>query len=197
MNDPPWRIAIERALTLQGHDPASRWVQLATVALDGAPAVRTVVFRGFLPGADTLEFTTDLRSAKAEQLAEDSRAEACWLFRESREQFRLAGRLRLVAEDHPEADLAAARLARWGEAPTSTRLSFSWPDPGAPRAEPRRFRVPAPEPDRPPPTFALLLLEPDRVDHLDLRPDPHARIRYHRPGGPGGRAPWEAVEVNP
>lgn len=197
MNPPSWRIAIERALTLHGSDPASRWVQLATVALDGEPAVRTVVFRGFLQGSDTLRFTTDTRTAKAEQLAENPRAEACWIFRESREQFRLAGRLRLIAEDHPEPDLAVARLASWGETPASTRLTFGWPDPGSPRAEPRRFRVSAPDPDRPPSSFALLLLEPDRVDHLDLRPDPHARTRYQRPGGPGGGAPWEAVEVNP
>jgi PPOX class probable FMN-dependent enzyme len=195
MNESPWRIAIERALTLHGDDRASRWVQLATVGLDGGPAVRTVVFRGFFGGSDTLWFTTDTRSAKFEQVAEDPRAEACWLFREAREQFRLSGRLRLVVEDHPEARLAKARLASWGALPTASRLAFSWPDPGAPLAEPRRFRVAAPDPDRPPSTFALLLLEADRVDHLDLRPDPHARIRYERSETEPTK--WDAFEINP
>jgi PPOX class probable FMN-dependent enzyme len=195
MNESPWRIAIERALTLHGDDRASRWVQLATVGLDGGPAVRTVVFRGFLDGSDALRFTTDTRSAKAEQVAEDPRAEACWLFREAREQFRLLGKLRLIGEDHPDEDLAEARLESWGALPTSSRLAFSWPDPGAPLAEPRRFRVAAPDPDRPPANFALLLLEPDRVDHLDLRADPHARIRYDRPEA--GATRWDAVEINP
>ncbi|RUL88547.1 pyridoxamine 5'-phosphate oxidase family protein [Tautonia sociabilis] len=197
MTETPWRIAIERALTLHGPDPSSRWVQLATIGPDGGPTVRTVVFRGFLGGGgDAMRFATDTRSDKAWHLAADPRAEACWVFRESREQFRIAGRLLLVDDAHSESALADERLACWAGLPTATRLSFCWPSPGAPRAEPRRFRVPTPDPNRPPPNFALLVLEPDRVDHLDLRPDPHARIRYQRLAR-GASGPWEAVEINP
>ena len=55
-------------------DPTHRYVQLATVRSDGRPACRTVVFRGFtaeLPGLPScaLQFTTDTRSEKCEQLA--------------------------------------------------------------------------------------------------------------------------------
>ena len=51
-------------------------------------------------------------------------------------------------------------------------------------------------PVHPPPSFGLLLLDPDRVDHLDLRADPHDRIRYHRPAA-GDAGDWEAVAINP
>ena len=196
MNAVPWKIAIERALTLRAESPMARWVQLATVGPDGRPSVRTMVFRAFLGRGATFCFTADTRSAKADQIADDPRAEACWTFPESREQFRIAGRLALIGPRHPDPGFRDARLGMWAELSTSSRLTFSWPEPGAPRAADSRFRVAAPDPDRPAEAFGLLLLEPDRVDHLDLRPSPHQRILYRRvPGDP--TATWDATHVNP
>ena len=40
-----------------------------------------------------------------EQLQHQAWAELCWYFPESREQFRIAGRLTVVGEDYPDADL--------------------------------------------------------------------------------------------
>ena len=198
MNSPPWRIAIERALTLHGDEPAARWLQLATTAPDGWPAVRTVVFRGFLDDRDMLRFTTDTRSAKAEHLARDARGEACWYFHGSREQFRLAGRLDLIGADHSDPALLAARFAQWAGLSPPARMTFAWPEPGALLADPRHFRVSPPEPEEdPPPSFGLLLLDPERVDHLDLRPEPHARFRYDRSKIDNTAFVWETIAVNP
>ena len=196
MNAVPWKIAIERALTLRADTPMARWVQLATVGPGGRPAVRTMVFRAFLGRSATLCFTADLRSAKADQIAGDARAEACWTFPESREQFRIAGRLALIGPGHPDPGFRDARIGMWAELSVPSRLTFSWPEPGAPRADSSRFRVAAADPDHPSDTFGLLLLEPERVDHLDLRASPHERILYRR--APGDfPATWDASNVNP
>lgn len=74
---------IIRSLEANKALPNSRWVQLATVRPDGTPAVRTVVFRGFvqegeeMPLVGSLMFTTDTRSEKCEQLAANDAAELC------------------------------------------------------------------------------------------------------------------------
>ena len=45
---PAWRVAIKAALKKNGKSACAKFAQLATVrASTGAPAVRTVVFRGF------------------------------------------------------------------------------------------------------------------------------------------------------
>ena len=52
MNDiPGWRLSLTSALHRNRHLVYSRYFQLATVGLEGRPANRTVVFRGFFYGA--------------------------------------------------------------------------------------------------------------------------------------------------
>lgn len=45
------------------------------------------------------------RTPKAEHLQHQAWAEICWYFPDSREQFRIAGRLTVVGEDYPDAEL--------------------------------------------------------------------------------------------
>lgn len=196
MSEIPWRIAIERALTSHHGAPPSRWLQLATVTPDGWPSVRTVVFRGFLGTGPILRFTADLRSAKVSQIARNARAEACWMFAETREQFRLTGLLRVIGPDATDPQGLAERAEVWTALPPATRITLLWPDPGAPRADARRFLVDTPDAHDPPPSFALLLLEPERVDHLDLRADPHRRTHYQRLGAEEP-VEWASLAVNP
>ena len=72
---------INRSLDENNALANARWVQLATVRADGRPAVRTVVFRGFMEGsalpAGSLMFTTDTRSEKCEQITASNAAELC------------------------------------------------------------------------------------------------------------------------
>ena len=65
---PPWRALLRGAREREGRAPQARWLQLATVAADGSPRVRTLVFRGWV-GPASLDLLSDTRSAKAAQLA--------------------------------------------------------------------------------------------------------------------------------
>ncbi len=185
MSGPPaWRPLIDAALRANPTQASARYAQLATVRPDGRPANRTVVFRGFLPDG-RLTFTTDTRSEKAGDLERLACAELCWSFTATREQFRLLGPAAINLRG-----LDTRRFELWHELPESSRQTFVWPQPGAPRSPDEAFRRPVPA--DPPPNFGLLILSPDRVDHLDLRPHPHARTVYTDNG-----VTWDAEPVNP
>jgi PPOX class probable FMN-dependent enzyme len=182
---PAWRDRLESAL--RGADePEARYVQVATVRPDGRPANRTLVFRCFLDPGDRLVFTTDARSAKAAHLNTNPWAEACWYFASAREQFRVLGRGELLIEAEND---TRARL--WSGLSEPSRQSFTWPAPGACRAEAHTFDLPA---AAAPPAlvFALLVVHPDQVDHVDLKPHPHARTIYRSCG-----QAWSIEAVNP
>ena len=55
--------------------------------------------RGFLNDTDKLTFCTDLRSRKIAEIKNSARAQICWYFTDSREQFRLDGSLQIVGPD--------------------------------------------------------------------------------------------------
>jgi len=90
------------AAAARNKEPFDKYVQLGTVTAEGKPAVRTVVFRGFLQSRtsaddsiykgskETLTFITDTRSNK---MKESRHAEVCWYLSGTREQFRLSGQL--------------------------------------------------------------------------------------------------------
>ncbi len=190
----PWRSLLAGALHKNRSLPYSRYFQLATVRIDGHPANRTVVFRGFLDDTDQLKIITDSRSQKADQINYQSWGEACWYFPKTREQFRLAGQLTLVGADHPDQALKEARQTTWQEISDSARLQFAWPHPGEARVEDKgAFSPPPPHPDEPLPNFCLLLLQPVQVEHLELRGDPQNRWLYQQTSSHD----WLKQAVNP
>jgi pyridoxamine 5'-phosphate oxidase len=154
---PPWFRSLEKAISANKADRSSTWLSLATARpAGGRPAVRTVVFRGFVtslgawvpPCGALLSFATDARSQKAAQL--DGGAEVAWYFSVTREQYRIGGGLALVAagdgeggidvsgggaEGAPRAALAEARTRAWEAMSDGARGSFAWPPPGAPRTD--------------------------------------------------------------
>jgi pyridoxamine 5'-phosphate oxidase len=189
---PPWRAPLSRALHRNRSLANARYLQLATVAANGRPANRTVVFRGFLPETSQLKFITDRRSQKTDQILRSPWGEACWYFPNSREQFRLGGVLTLVGPDHPSPDLLKARQTTWQELSAAARAQFAWPVPGAVRAEEAEFSQPPPDQAAPLDRFCLLLLQPETVDHLALRGNPQDRSRYSLQDGN-----WVTEVVNP
>ncbi|WP_399237863.1 hypothetical protein [Synechococcus sp. CS-1328] len=48
---PPWRPLLRAARQREGRAPSARWLQLASVAADGTPRLRTLVFRGWAEDA--------------------------------------------------------------------------------------------------------------------------------------------------
>ncbi len=189
----PWRSPLSRALHRNRSLPYARYFQLATIRPNGRPANRTVVFRGFFADTNQIIVVTDDRSEKPEQIEHSPDAEACWYFPNTREQFRIAGSLKLVRATDPDQALQKARQAAWQALSDSARIQFAWGHPGQPRSEVSAFSPPPPDPDQPLPQFCLVLLEPVQVDHLELRGDPQNRYQYQR----DEQNHWTMQEINP
>lgn len=189
----PWRPILARALHRNRSLAYARYLQLATVRPDGRPANRTLVFRSFLEGSNQLQFVTDARSQKADQIDQNTAAEICWYFPNTREQFRIAGTLTLVRSTHANSDLLKARQSLWQELSDAARLQFAWPHSGQARAAAAAFNPLPPDPSLPLEHFCLLLLEPTEVDHLELRGDPQNRWIYQRQN----TTEWSVEAVNP
>ena len=168
-------------------------VQIATVDPDtGCPSCRTVVFRGFLPakfaGGDSccLMFITDDRSAKYRHLSRTDGTlapmEACWWLDEAGVQFRVAGHAVLATSRSEDALLRSAVEDVWSRLGSSSRRTFSWPCPGAPKTADAAGASGTGEDDEPSlddSHFVLVLLVPHSVDELHLG-GKQRRVLYRR-----------------
>lgn len=184
---PPWRPLLRGAREREGkRSPHNRWLQLATVAADGTPRVRTLVFRGWVGGA-TLELLTDGRSAKAGELARQPAMELCWLLPRARSQFRLRGRLDRL----PEAEERAERERHWRQLSPGGRALWGWPPPGEPCEAAAAFPDALPDGAPLPAHFLLLRIALARVELLELLGHPHRRRLWRLETG------WAEEGVNP
>jgi pyridoxamine 5'-phosphate oxidase len=188
-----WRPSLDLALHRNRQSPQARFVQLATIRMNGRPSVRTLVFRGFLGETHQLTFAIDGRSVKAAELEQSPWAEACWYFHLTREQFRLGGTVTSVGCDSPDRILCESRSDVWRAMSDESRLAYTWPDPGQSRIPLSPFPTLAPDRREPLPHFCMLVLEVRDVDHLELQGNPQHRWRYTKDAH--GR--WSGVEVNP
>lgn len=188
-----WRASLVLALYRNRHVAQSQYLQLATIRADGRPSNRTVVFRGFLGDSHSLMIVTDVRSAKVRDLDAAPWAEACWYFPMTREQFRLGGRAVVVRADAGDEMTEQARREAWRALADATRQSFTWPAPGEPRDPEVPFAETQPDPEVPPATFGLIVLDPIEVDHLELDGTPQNRWAYRRDGD----GQWTGREINP
>ncbi len=194
MSIAPWRSLIARALHRNRSQSHSRYLQLATVNPQGLPTNRTVVFRGFLDNSNQLQIVTDFRSDKVSHIQHQPWGEACWYFTKTREQFRIAGNLTLVTADFAESSLLQQRQQVWQKLSDAARLQFAWPHPGESRIQDlEAFVSTAPSEADPLDNFCLLLLNPQKVDHLELKGEPQNRHLYIRDKNQS----WSIQEVNP
>ncbi len=201
MSLPPWRTPLARALHRNRSLPNARYLQLATIDLQGYPANRTVVFRGWHDPNSQLQFVTDVRSAKTTQILHNPQAEACWYFPKTREQFRIRGYLELIDSRSERLcqraslsdRLAEHRQQAWQQLSPKARPQFSWPVPGQARTEDAPFATDeSSDFTIPSDNFGLLLLLPDRVDHLELRGEPQHRCLYELLDDH-----WSTIAINP
>jgi pyridoxamine 5'-phosphate oxidase len=183
---PPWRPLLRGAREREGRSPSARWLQLASVAADGTPRVRTLVFRGWA-GPASLDLLTDDRSAKAAELERQPAVELCWLLPKARCQFRLRGRLLRLPQEQEEPE----RLRHWRQLTPGGRAVWGWPPPGQPLDRSAAFPSELDE-DRPlPGCFQLLRIELSLVELLELGPHPHQRRRWCAVSG------WREEGLNP
>ncbi|MFB1035161.1 MAG: hypothetical protein QMC38_07415 [Sinobacterium sp.] len=144
--DPVWQQQLTKSLHVNSSQVQSKYYQVASVCSNGEPKNRTMVFRGFLSGTQSLLSVTDSRSEKIEEWQGDnkSRFEICWYFSESREQFRLAGEVALISNslDSSYEDWVLGKHTKqsilkqqWSNLSTNAREPFYSNSPKAPFAE--------------------------------------------------------------
>lgn len=183
---PPWRPLLRAARQREGRSPAARWLQLATVAADGTPRVRTLVFRGWAD-ADVLDLLTDGRSAKVAELEHQPAVELCWLLPRARSQFRLRGRIEALAPDVRDVE----RERHWRALTPGGRALWGWPEPGAALAAAAPFPQELADDTPMLESFVLLRIALAQVEVLELTGHPHRRRRWRRESG------WSEEELNP
>jgi len=183
---PPWRVLLRGAREREGRSPQSRWLQLATVAADGTPRVRTLVFRGWA-GATDLDLLTDGRSAKPAELARQAAVEICWLLPKARCQFRLRGSLQTLPPDQQQRE----RERHWQALTPGGRALWGWPAPGMPLDRDAPFPADILENAPVPEHFQLLRIALEQVELLELSGHPHRRRRWRQ------AADWEEEALNP
>lgn len=183
-----WQKKLASALTLNEEVAQSRYFQLATIDTDGTPCCRTMVFREFAEAESRLVMHTDLRSDKVGQLNYHKLAEICWYFPQTREQFRLKGKIELICSpDHP---LGAQRTVHWRGLSDEVRAGYAQP---AIRENKCTTKVLVSNQHLPQEAFALLQLTVDRVDHLQLQRLPHKRWLYQR----DNKNSWQSCPIQP
>lgn len=157
--------------------------QLATMAADGRPAVRSVVLRG-LTETGAFWFTADGRSRKPAS----GDAEVCIWLPERSTQWRFAGGLALHAPGSEGAGVQRLLDEGWAVTDADARRQMVGPPPGTVRNP--EDAVP-PVPERMPANFRVGLLTPNHVDRLVLS-RPHQRTIWRPVDGA-----WDGSEVHP
>lgn len=142
---------------------------LASVADDGAPALRTVVLRAWDPAARELRVHTDARSPKAAELRARPRAALLAYDPGRRVQVRIGGRVALHAAD------AVAEAAWAASRPASRTCYAATAAPGAPIATPGAAPTDA---ELGWPNFVVVRLLVEELDYLSLAHAGHRRARF-------------------
>ncbi len=182
MNELLWVAEFRERL---GAELGTRFVlaTLATVDANGRPRARSVVCRAFETDG-SVWLTSDARSDKNTQIRLVPFGELVIYLKTAREQYRLAGDLVAFSEGE-------ARQKAWEEQSDATRAMFFWDEPGGPVqddfAAPELVAASTPIPA----SFELLVLKPERVEHLDLKPHPHRRREWVAERG------WAVRSINP
>lgn len=185
MSTPEWLDAFRSALDAE-FGPRPRIGTIATVDPSGRPRARSAVCRR-VEADGTLAFAVDARSDKVAHARSAPFGEAVFWLPTLREQYRLAGGLEVVeAEGHP------LREALWRELSDPARALFFGGTPGEEVTNPADPWPEVVPPSTPiPESFALMRLAADRVEHLDLKANPHRRTLWEATAG------WSARAIHP
>ncbi len=183
---PAWRPLLRGAREREGRAPQARWLQLASVAGDGTPRVRTLVFRGWA-GATALDLLSDGRSAKAAELAGQPAVELCWLLPRARAQFRLRGAWQPLPPELEQRE----RQRHWQALSPAGRAVWAWPSPGDPLDQGASFPAEIADGSPLPAQLLLLRIHLQQVELLELQAHPHRRRRWRAETG------WREEDLNP
>ena len=99
----------------------------------------------------------------------------------------------LISLHTDDKELQALRSQTWQDLSLAARAQFSWADPGTTRDLDAPFQMELPSETEVLPEFCVLLMDPQTVDHLELRGDPQNRTDYRRQTDDT----WVRTAVNP
>ena len=106
-------------------------------------------------------------------------------------QFRIKGNLHIIDNYNPDQSM---RIKVWQKLSEAARQQFTWPETGQILTEDKaNFSLPIPPNNEPILHFFLLLFSPQKVDHLELRNQPHQRTIYYL----DDNQEWKIKSVNP
>ncbi|KAL0283294.1 UNVERIFIED_CONTAM: Pyridoxine/pyridoxamine 5'-phosphate oxidase 2 [Sesamum angustifolium] len=166
----PWKQLLLSSIQANSHLKHYSYFQLATVASNGRPSNRTVVFRGFQDDGDKILINTDNRSRKIDELKHCPFAEICWYFTESWEQFRINGSVDVIDETNPDPVKLEQREKSWFACSPKSRLQYMAPTPRLPSLSEPPSEIPSLDPSvGPVAAFCLLVLDPAQIDYLNLK----------------------------
>lgn len=149
-------------------------MQLASVAENAQPKIRTIVLRDFSLAPASLLFTTDVRSAKVQEMRDNPQVSLLGWDAENSFQLRLEGKAGCVDEGE-------LRRTVWQKLrPAAQQLFYSPDSPGGILDDPDALRsghASASLAD-PPENFALIRIMIERVESLDVSSEPHQRREF-------------------
>ncbi|KAF8780383.1 hypothetical protein HU200_001495 [Digitaria exilis] len=192
----PWRALLQRALDGNAHLRHSTYFQLATVGAGGWPANRTVVFRGFQEHCDKIQINTDARSNKVCCQRNVCVLQICWYFTDSWEQFRISGIIDVIDGSSADPAKLQHREKAWFKSSVKSRLQYLGPQPGVPVVDDQQINdVHLDASAGPVDAFCLLVLDPEKVDYLNLKNN--QRLVFTRIQKEDGSSDWMAEKVSP
>ncbi len=149
---------------------------VATIGIDGRPRLRTVVLRGFEPGAMTLRFHTDMRSQKMRELERDPRIAMHFYDPVAKLQLRVEGVAQLHGDD-------AMAESAWSMSQSMSRACYAvMPGPGEAIAKPADYVLPT-TPEQAMPgraNFTAVVVAIDSIEWLYLAHRGHRRALFSR-----------------
>lgn len=169
---------------VRDRDSPFRSPTVATRDAEGAPALRTVVLRGFDPDRRVLLFHTDRRAAKTGQLIAEPRLSLHVWDPGRKLQLRADGRAAIIAGD------AARRY--WDATPERSRDGYGQrPAPGSPLPDPEAARQDRLDEAAAFGNFAVVEVAMHALESLQLRRDGNRRALF-RWSDAGLRGEWLA-----
>lgn len=215
---PIWRQDLVRSLHIHRSKPEAKYMQVASVALDGKPKIRTMVFRGFQDASNSLIAVTDVRSEKVSEWKALPFTELHWYFAKSREQYRISCELTFTYQNGEKVESfgssaidssvqAKTYKQQWHALSEGARAGFFCL---APKSEihtaPDEQLIQHPNYEAGDKSlainkdkkagisqhFAVVVFKPTSVDYLDLKTKPHTRTLQSLENNL-----WQLVPVNP
>ena len=163
-----------------GRELAPRLMQVATIGLDGAPRLRTVMLRSVEADGWHITFHTDATSSKSAELTADPRLEAHLWRQDLQVMLRLRGRASLVRPPDPRA------LAAWDALPGHSRHVYRLTEPqGATIARGGGYGRHEAKPGGHDPGldhYAVVSVALDEIEGVSLDPAGHRRAIWQAPG---------------